>query len=377
MKIIHIVLGKANPSRANGVNKVVHSLSCWLHNKGIKTEVWGITTTPFATTPDRPYPLKLFKANMLSFLPPKELINKMEKLSKDTIIHFHGVLIPVFSKIAILSIQLGLPYVITPHSALSHQALQRRSWRKKFYIKLFEKSHLIRSARVQALADNEALDIKKLAYESSITIIPNGIDLPKKSATKEKIYYQTDPPIFGYVGRIEQYQKGLDILLEGFVIYRNNKGIGRLVIVGNGPDMEWMKKKIKYFGLEQSVSVTGPLFNKDLQDIRDTITTVVHPSRWEGIAMALLESFAMGIPAIVSYGTNLADIVSQYNAGWGIPNCDVQGLAEALKLAQVASTEGTINQFSLSAKKLVKEKFSWDYAGNRILKDIYAQVANH
>ena len=43
MEIIHIVLGKANPDRMNGVNKVVYQLATKQADFGEKVAVWGIT----------------------------------------------------------------------------------------------------------------------------------------------------------------------------------------------------------------------------------------------------------------------------------------------------------------------------------------------
>ena len=43
MEIIHIILGKANPNRLNGVNKVVYQLATKQAEFGLNVSVWGIT----------------------------------------------------------------------------------------------------------------------------------------------------------------------------------------------------------------------------------------------------------------------------------------------------------------------------------------------
>ena len=43
MEIIHLVMGKANPQRMNGVNKVVYQLATKQAEAGIKVQVWGFT----------------------------------------------------------------------------------------------------------------------------------------------------------------------------------------------------------------------------------------------------------------------------------------------------------------------------------------------
>jgi hypothetical protein len=43
MEIIHIVLGKANPDRMNGVNKVVYQLATKQVEFGENVAVWGLS----------------------------------------------------------------------------------------------------------------------------------------------------------------------------------------------------------------------------------------------------------------------------------------------------------------------------------------------
>jgi len=50
MRVIHVVLGKANPDRMNGVNQVVHHLATEQVERGDEVEVWGITADPEAET---------------------------------------------------------------------------------------------------------------------------------------------------------------------------------------------------------------------------------------------------------------------------------------------------------------------------------------
>ena len=53
MEIIHLILGKANPERMNGVNKVVHEMATNQVQRGYLVQVWGITPKPVHDYPDR------------------------------------------------------------------------------------------------------------------------------------------------------------------------------------------------------------------------------------------------------------------------------------------------------------------------------------
>src|SRR6201996_597142 len=62
MEVIHLILGKANPDRMNGVNKVVHEMATNQVVNDYPVQVWGITAQPNHDYPDRIFPTRLFQS---------------------------------------------------------------------------------------------------------------------------------------------------------------------------------------------------------------------------------------------------------------------------------------------------------------------------
>lgn len=62
MKIIHLVLGKANPNRMNGVNKLVHEMADMQATLGYNVSLWGITPELKHDYPDRHFNTILFQS---------------------------------------------------------------------------------------------------------------------------------------------------------------------------------------------------------------------------------------------------------------------------------------------------------------------------
>ena len=58
MEIIHLILGKANPQRMNGVNKVVYQLATEQTNAGKTVIVYGIAADTNINYPDRNFTTK-------------------------------------------------------------------------------------------------------------------------------------------------------------------------------------------------------------------------------------------------------------------------------------------------------------------------------
>ena len=91
MQIIHLVLGKANPKRMNGVNKVVNQLATTQINLGQSTTVWGIANDLAHTYPERNFPTRLFQQKRNKTL-CANLKLAIKQLPKGVIFHIHGAL---------------------------------------------------------------------------------------------------------------------------------------------------------------------------------------------------------------------------------------------------------------------------------------------
>ena len=90
MKIIHLVLGKANPERMNGVNKVAHKLATVQTELAYEVCLWGVSNDLLHNYPERNFKTRLFQQHRQKINLDKELLKAISTLSKDTVIHFHG-----------------------------------------------------------------------------------------------------------------------------------------------------------------------------------------------------------------------------------------------------------------------------------------------
>src|SRR5437016_4715658 len=119
MKIIHLVLGKANPNRMNGVNKVAHHHAEYLNKLGYDVEIWGITHSPSKPIIEREVTTRLFRTQFyIRGLDPSLLI-AIEKLDGNVLFHIHGALIREFYLVTKMLREKKIGYVYTPHGAFN------------------------------------------------------------------------------------------------------------------------------------------------------------------------------------------------------------------------------------------------------------------
>lgn len=102
---------------------------------------------------------------------------------------------------------------------------------------------------------------------------------------------------FSFAGRLSP-EKGLDLLLEAFAIVAERAEKARLLIIGDGPEKQRLKRLSQDLGISRRVVFTGhQSFGMALVDQSDCF---VMSSKHEGQPMVLLEAQVLGKPIVSS-----------------------------------------------------------------------------
>ncbi len=120
--------------------------------------------------------------------------------------------------------------------------------------------------------------------------------------------YAIEDPYVLYVGRINA-RKNLVRLVEAFSRLRNRGLPHKLVIVGK-PDWqgEQVLEKVKEFGLDQNVVLTGYVDWDDVPVFYNAADLFVFPSICEGFGAPVVEAMACGVPVVTSAGAALEEV---------------------------------------------------------------------
>ena len=194
---------------------------------------------------------------------------------KDTIFHFHSVFIPWFLPAVKLLKKSGFTRVVlTPHGQYIDEAMSI-SLKKRVFFHLFDRKVLRTVDAVQLIGATEQ-NSYITANAKEYHLIPNGCLLPKISLQPKSQL------CFGYMGRLDMKQKGLDILCQAFAFYKKQGGKGCLKIAGDGPDKITLEEMCKNIGVHNSISFAGKVFGEDKDSFLDSCayfltSTMRHP----------------------------------------------------------------------------------------------------
>lgn len=128
-----------------------------------------------------------------------------------------------------------------------------------------------------------------------VFVIPNGInseDLPVTFPILPRKHIL-------FLGRIDIYQKGLDLLVEAVSNIKVTLKY-KIIIAGSGTqeDEQRFKELITKQGLENSFELVGRVEGTRKQELLQTALVLVLPSRLENFAISALDAFAQGTPVL-------------------------------------------------------------------------------
>ncbi len=355
MKIIHLILGKANPDRMNGVNKVVYELATQQALHGYDIAVWGITADVRNNYGERIFDTQLFRRARLPFGWPRGLAAALEALPTDVVVHLHGGWIPVFATVGRELARRGIAFVLTAHGAYNRIAMQKSHLRKRLYFQLLERKLLRSAARVHCIGQSEMNGLAEICPEARMQLLPYGFE-----ATAEARHLPDNPRcVFSFVGRLDIHTKGLDLMVAAFRLLARYSGQWEWHITGDGGERAALEQRVQQAGIGRQVVFTGSKFGDEKEAVLASSDVFLHASRNEGLPASVLEAAAMGLPCLVTQATNVAADVVAYGAGLAVPDNDAEALAQALRTLLDAWHHNGLTAMQHNSRRMVLERFGW------------------
>jgi colanic acid/amylovoran biosynthesis glycosyltransferase len=154
-------------------------------------------------------------------------------------------------------------------------------------------------------------------------------------------------------------KKGIDITLRAFRLYLRDFPKSALLLAGDGPLKEDLKKLAVSLGIEKSVRFLGRITNTECAKLLSTANAFIQPSLtaangdMEGIPTALCEAMASGLPVISTRHSGIPELIDDCKDGLLANEGDVEGVYSKMKLLK----DMNIREISRNARSKIEEKF--------------------
>ena len=199
-----------------------------------------------------------------------------------------------------------------------------------------------------------------------------GVDLKRFYPAPGKKH---EGKIILFVGGLDKAHnfKGLDMLLASTAKLKIKDW--RLWIIGDGDLRFRYEEQARELTINKQVEFLGQITDRELPNYYRKADLFVLPSvnRHEAFGLVLLEAMASGLPVIASDLPGVRRVFENNIQGLLARPGDVRDLAK--KIEEVLSSENMAENMGQAGRKLVKEKYNWITAGEK-LENIYENLLN-
>jgi glycosyltransferase involved in cell wall biosynthesis len=219
--------------------------------------------------------------------------------------------------------------------------------------------HTDRVINVSCSERRECLELGLLDAQRGL-VIYNGIDWQAFDALtvdvqrmKADLGCEPGDLIIGHVAKFD-VQKAQDDLVSAIPWVLSQCPGAKFLFVGDGALRPQIERQVAHLGVERRVVFTG--FRRDVAALLKTMDVFALPSRWEGLALVLLEAMACRKPVVATRVTGNIDVVVDGVTGFLVPVGTPQALAE--KIALLLRDERLRATYGQNGRERVEHDFS-------------------
>lgn len=171
----------------------------------------------------------------------------------------------------------------------------------------------------------QAAQVQRNYFRNEVVVIPNAV-------RQVTLYPETQRELIVLgIGRLGEYIKGMDLLIEAFGGISNPNW--KLHLAGTTQGGEHLIARVKELKIEDRVVFLGAV--KDLDSLFAKASIFVIPSRSEGFPNALIEAMAAGLACVsFDFDSGPREIITQGTDGLLVEKEKVDLLAQNIQLLQ-------------------------------------------
>ncbi len=222
-----------------------------------------------------------------------------------------------------------IPVVYTYHTRLEHYAhyvplpgLIFRNLISHYLVKRF--ANKCNGVVVPTYSAEEYLRI--IGVKTPILVQPTGIEfqrfqqLDNQRLAELKEHYQLqDEQVLISVSRLGS-EKNIDFMLEALVrVKAKSLRPFKLLLIGDGPERERLKRKIRQLDLHNEVVLVGPVPPDEIAAYYQLGDIFVFASKSETQGMVILEAMSAGLPVVAVRSSGIDDVIKHQVNGYKTP----------------------------------------------------------
>jgi len=222
--------------------------------------------------------------------------------------------------------------------------------------RLVERAITRRAARVIAISDA----VRRFAVEevglpdATVEVVHYGLDeLPRAWGPNPALPVPDGARVLLAVGRLAD-QKGIDTAVRALAPVRTAHPDAVLVVLGEGPERVRLERLASDLGVSDGVYLPGRV--GDVAAFYRRAELLVHPARWEGFGLALLEAMLAAKPVVACRAGSAPELIDEGRTGFLVETDDWEALARSV--IRLLGDAGLAAAFGAAGRERARAEFS-------------------
>lgn len=263
----------------------------------------------------------------------------------------------------------GIPGILEVNAPLIEEQIQHRSLINQDVAEQVAQQVFQSASGIVAVSQAVKQYLSNWVSEDKVYVIPNGVNHHRFASDRQPLLDRNgDPFTVGFVGSLKPWH-GLDHLVNAFADLYQRVPQARLLIVGDGPQRDWLLAQLKQRGLQSAAQLTGAVSPDIVPSLLASMDVAVAPYP-ESIdfyfsPLKVVEYMAAGLPVVASGIGQINQLIQDGVMGLLCPPSDETALANALE--RLCHSPYLRSQLGQAARQHILTHHTWDAVARQIL----------
>ncbi len=215
-------------------------------------------------------------------------------------------------------------------------------------------------------------DYINVVIKTPVSVIPFGINIEEFKPKQVASLFNVNDFVLGSIKPLESLYN-IDILIKSFAKLLPTYDNLKLLVIGEGAELNTLKELCKNLGIFEKVIFTGRIPFKEISNYYNMIDVLVNISEYESFGVSVVESMACGTPVVVTNVGGLKEVVRDDSVGLKVKVGDVDDTATAIE--RLMNDKALYEKIATNARKHVIERYNWEDNVKQMIEE-YSKLLN-
>ena len=252
---------------------------------------------------------KLYEIRLRNFFNLSNYRKIYRIIKEEDIEIVHSYFSPVCHYLSIYLTIRGFKNLVRTAANLPVSIRISKKWRNSYLRLYFSFRHKLLSLFVRKImcrSEGVKLEYQELGISTrKLSVVSGGLDIENykfssidRDKVRRKYDINNETLVLGTFCRLASVKR-IDRLIKSFNSIKINDRDIKLLIAGDGPELENLKRLVRNFNLNEKIKLLG--HRNDISELYSALDIFCLPSIAEGMSNSILEAMASELPVVATY----------------------------------------------------------------------------